>query len=85
MFYKEIKEEAWPRSAFLEHLEAQGLKGKGELQDVTGLPKKTLDTSLTLHIKLVENGPIHRISHPMDIEKVLGVDNLDEYINNVLF
>ena len=24
------------------------------------------------------------IFHPMDIEKVLGVDNLDEYINNVL-
>ena len=39
----------------------------------------------TLHIKLVENGPIHRIFHPTDIEKVLGVDNLDEYINNVLF
>ena len=37
----------------------------------------------TLHIKLVENGPIHKIFHPTDIEKVLGVDNLDEYINNV--
>ena len=37
----------------------------------------------TLHIKLVENGPIHKIFHP--IEKVLGVDNLDEYINNVSF
>ena len=39
----------------------------------------------TLHIELVENGPIHKIFHPMDIEKVLGVDNLDEYINNVSF
>ena len=39
----------------------------------------------TLHIKLVENGPIHKIFHPLDIEKVLGVDNLDEYINNVSF
>ena len=39
----------------------------------------------TLHIKLVENGPIHKISHPTDIEKVLGVDNLDEYINSVSF
>ena len=38
-----------------------------------------------LHIKLVENGPIHKIFHPTDIEKVLGVDNLDEYINNVSF
>ena len=55
MFYKEIKEQARPGSAFLEHLEAQGLKistnhgggkGKGELKDVTSLPKKTLDTSL---------------------------------------
>ena len=39
----------------------------------------------TFHIKLVENGPIHKIFHPTDIEKVLGVDNLDEYINNVSF
>ena len=55
MFYKEISEQAGPGSAFLEHLEAQGLKistkhgggkGEGQLQDVTGLPKKTLDTSL---------------------------------------
>ena len=39
----------------------------------------------TLHIRLVENGPIHKIFHPTDIEKALGVDNLDEYINNVSF
>ena len=39
----------------------------------------------TLHIKLVKNGPIQKIFHPTDIEKVLGVDNLDEYINNVSF
>ena len=37
----------------------------------------------SLHIKLVENGPIHKIFYLADIEKVLGVDNLDEYINNV--
>ena len=45
------------RSAFLEHLGAQDLKisanngggkGEGELQDVTSLPKKTLDSSLDL-------------------------------------
>ena len=36
----------------------------------------------TLHIKLAENGPIHKIFHPMDIGKVLGVDNLDEMFNN---
>ena len=29
----------------------------------------------TLHIKLVETGPIHKIFHPMDIQKALGVDN----------
>ena len=29
-----------------------------------------------LHIKLVENGPIHKIFHPTDVEKVFGVDNL---------
>ena len=39
----------------------------------------------TLQVKLVENGPIHKIFHPTDIEKILGVDNLDEYINNVSF
>ena len=39
----------------------------------------------TLHIKLVENGPIHKICHHTDIEKVLGFDNFDEYINNVSF
>ena len=27
----------------------------------------------TLHIKLVENGPIHKIFNPTDIEKVLGL------------
>ena len=39
----------------------------------------------TLHIKLVENGLIHKIFYPTHIEKVLRVDNLDDYINNVLF
>ena len=29
-------------------------KGGGELQDVTGLPKKTLDTSLVLFSRLLE-------------------------------
>ena len=37
----------------------------------------------TLHIKLVKNGPIHKIFHP---EKVLGVDKiLMNIINNVSF
>ena len=37
------------------------------------------------HIKVAENGPIHKIFNSTDIEKVFGVDNLDEYINNVSF
>ena len=41
--------------------------------------------NITLHIKLVENGPINKIFHTMDIEKVWGFDNLDEYLNNVSF
>ena len=53
-------------NAFLEHLESQGLrisakhgggKGEGELQDVTGLTKKTLDTSLINNIYLVFSSP----------------------------
>ena len=39
----------------------------------------------TLHIKLVEKGPIHKIFHTTHIEKVLEVDNLDKYINNISF
>ena len=39
----------------------------------------------TLHMKLVENGPIPKIFHPTDTEKVFGVDNFDEYINTVSF
>ena len=41
----------------------------------------------TLHIKLVENGPIHKIFHPTDIDKALVVNNFDECIfhsNNFL-
>ena len=34
----------------------------------------------TLHIKLAEKVTIKKIFHPTDIEKVLWVDNLDEYI-----
>ena len=39
----------------------------------------------TLHVKLVKNGPIHKIFHLTDIDKDLGVDNLDGYVNNVSF
>ena len=39
----------------------------------------------TLHVKRAENGPICEKFHLTDIEKVLGVDNLDEYISNFSF
>ena len=39
----------------------------------------------SFHIKLVENGNIYKIFKITDVEKVLEVDNLDEYINNVSF
>ena len=39
----------------------------------------------TLHIKLVENGPIHKIFHPTDVDKVLGFDNLDKYRVQLIF
>ena len=54
------------------------------LKSVRKIHMTWLDNS-TLHIKLVENGPIYSIFHPTDIEKVLGVDNCDEYVNNVSF
>ena len=56
MFYKEIQEQPRPRSVFLEHPGDGGTrfknfgKGEGELQDVTSLPKTTLDMSLMIAI-----------------------------------
>ena len=52
------------RECIFRDLEAQGLKispnhgggkGEGELQDVTGLPKKTLDTSLDVYVTFTAN------------------------------
>ena len=39
----------------------------------------------TLHVKDVENGFIHKVFHPKHTDKLCGVDNLNEYINNVSF
>ena len=36
----------------------------------------------TLRIKLNEMG-LHKIFHPLDNENVLGVDNLEKYLNNL--
>ena len=38
-----------------------------------------------MNFKLTDNGPIHKISHTVDIENILGNDNLEEYVNNFLF
>ena len=37
----------------------------------------------TLHIKVIENGTIHKIFHPTGIEKDSEADNLDKYINSI--
>ena len=38
-----------------------------------------------VNIKLMENGRIHKIFHVTDIENLLEIDNLEEYINNASF
>ena len=38
-----------------------------------------------VNIKLTEHGRIHKIFHVTDIENLLEIDNLEEYINNVSF
>ena len=35
--------------------------------------------------KLTEHGRIHKISHATDIENILEIDSLEEYINNASF
>ena len=41
--------------------------------------------SNVVNIKLTEHGRIHKIFHVTDIEKLLEIDNLEEYINNASF
>ena len=38
-----------------------------------------------INIKLKEHGRIHKIFHVTDIENLLEIDNLEEYINNASF
>ena len=38
-----------------------------------------------VNLKLTEHGRIHKIFHVTDIENLLEIDNLEEYINNVSF
>ena len=38
-----------------------------------------------VNIKLTEHGRIHKIFHVTDIENILEIENLEEYINNASF
>ena len=38
-----------------------------------------------VNIKLTEHGRIHEIFHVTDIENLLEIDNLEEYINSASF
>ena len=38
-----------------------------------------------VNVKLTEHGRIHKIFHVTDIENLLDIDNLEEYINNASF
>ena len=38
-----------------------------------------------VNLKLTDNGPIRKMSHAGDIENILGIDNLEEYVNNSSF
>lgn len=35
-------------------------------------------------MKLTDNNPVYKISHTVDIDNLLGIDNLDGYVNNFL-
>ena len=39
----------------------------------------------TVNLKLTGNGPVHEISHIADIENILGINNLNEYVSNSSF
>ena len=39
----------------------------------------------SVNLKLTDTGPIHKISYIVDIENILGLDNLEEYVNNSSF
>ena len=38
-----------------------------------------------VNLKLTEHGRIHKIFHVTDIENLLEIDNLEDYINNISF
>ena len=38
-----------------------------------------------MNFKLIDNDPVHKIFHIVDIKNMLGIDNLEEYVNNFSF
>ena len=38
-----------------------------------------------VNIKVTLNEEIHKIFHTTDIEKLLGIENLEDFINNISF
>ena len=36
-------------------------------------------------MKLTDNGPVYQISHIADIDNILGIHYLEEYVNNSSF
>ena len=38
-----------------------------------------------VNLKLTGNGPLHEISRIADIENILGISNLNEYVSNSSF
>lgn len=38
-----------------------------------------------MNSKLTDNGPVHKMSDIIDTEIILGIDDLDEYVNNSSF
>ena len=39
----------------------------------------------SVNFKFTDNGPIHKISHIVDIENILEIDNLGVYVDNSSF
>ena len=51
----------------------------------TGKIHSTCFFNNAVDLELTDNGPIWKISNVGDIENILKIDNLEEYINNSSF
>ena len=43
------------------------------------------NNAVNIKVTLTPNGEIHQIFHTTDIEKLLGIENLEDFINNTSF